>query len=292
MNFEEFKNKLKNLQQGVEKLKENEKKTFKDDRVWYPTLDKAGNAYVLMRFLPQKDPTLEPIVEIHRHAFQINGRWIIEVCPKTKDWNEKCPICEYSNMLFNEGNDFARDVWRKRERWVNVYIKNDKNNPENNGKVFLYKLPVTVYNKIMEKVAPELPEEDPIMIFDFFEGMDFKLKITQKGGYNNYDLSEFTGKIEPIAETEEEMKRIYEQIYDLNEYKQQAIETIKPYNMLKSLLNDALGVEIPKPKNEPKINEDKTNNSSVNKNEPVDDTDIDDVDFDDEDLGDIDDIDF
>jgi len=286
MDFNEFKSKLKNLQAGIEKIKQNEKKGYsKDERIWYPTLDKSGNAYVLLRFLPQKDPTLEPIIEIHRHAFQLNGRWIIEVCPKTKDWSEPCPICEYSNALFNEGNDFARDVWRRRERWVNVYIKNDKNNPENNGKVFLYKLPVTVYNMIMAKVAPEMPEDEPVMVFDFFEGMDFKLKVTQKGGYNNYDLSEFTGKITPIAETEAEMKQIYEQIHDLEIFKQQAIESIKPYDKLKAILNDALGVEIPTQVNRPEVN--KQGKQPKQKEE----VDEDDIDFDD-DLDDIDDVDF
>ena len=282
MDFQDFKNKLKNLNEGIEKLKQNEKVNYgKDERFWYPTLDKAGNSYALIRFLPQKNPSDEPIIEIKQHSFQINGRWIIETCPKTENYQNPCPLCEYSNKLYDEENDFARQVWHKKQKIVNIYVKNDKNNPENNGKVFLYKMPVSIYNAVMAKVAPEIPEDEPIMVFDFFDGMDFKLKVRQKGGFNNYDLSEFTGKITPIVETEDEMKKIYEQIYDLNAYKKEMINSVKSYEELQKILKSALGAS-----SKEKLEKE----SKPTMNESKEDEDIADEDF--SDIDDIDDIEF
>jgi len=160
----------------------------------------------------------------------------------------------------------------------------------------------TLYlNSSLTKKAIDMLMENPY--FDYFEfDANFftkedvmqlaedigkiKMKVTQKGGYNNYDLSEFTGKITPIAETEKEMKQIYEQIHDLEAFKQQAIESIKPYDKLKAILNDALGVEMPTQVNKPET-------TSKPKQQPKQKEEVeeDDIDFDD-DLDDIDDVDF
>jgi len=238
ISFDEFKKKLKASKgEMLENLKkETTSSNFSDDRFYYPQTDKSGNALVRVRFLPQKDPSKSPIALLFRHSFQKDGRWFISYCPKSKDTKEPCPICEYASSVWDDDDPETRKFWRGKERIVNILVKDDKNNPENNGKVFLYKLPATLYNKIMAKIEPEDGEE-PLDVFDFFEGYDFKIKITQKGGYNNYELSEFYSKPTPVAEDEEKMKEIFNAIYDLDEYKSEIVEKIKTYDELKKIFN-------------------------------------------------------
>ena len=68
----------------------------------------------------------------------------------------------------------------------------DPANPENEGKVFLFRYGKKIHDKIMEAVnGDELEGRAGINPFDFWEGADFKLRAKKVDGYPNYDSSEF-----------------------------------------------------------------------------------------------------
>ena len=55
-----------------------EKQSYVDERLWKPELDKSGNGYAIIRFLPAPDGEEMPWVKLWNHAFQgPTGKWYI-----------------------------------------------------------------------------------------------------------------------------------------------------------------------------------------------------------------------
>ena len=100
-----------------------------------------------------------------------------------------------NSRLWNSGVESDKDIARSRKRQTryvsNIMVISDPANPENEGKVFLYRYGPKIFNKIQEAMQPEFQDEEPLNPFDFWSGADFKLKIRKVGGYVNYDKSEF-----------------------------------------------------------------------------------------------------
>ena len=82
---------------------------------------------------------------------------------------------------------------RKRNlRYVaNILILSDPANPENDGTVKLFRFGKKIFDKIMDSMQPQFPDETPINPFDMWKGADFTLKIRKVEGYPNYDTSSF-----------------------------------------------------------------------------------------------------
>ena len=164
-----------------------------DDRLWKPEVDKAGNGYAVIRFLPAPDGEELPWTRMYSHAFQGPGGWYIENSLTTM--NQKDPVSEYNTQLWNSGIDSDKETARKQKRklsyYSNIYVVRDPANPQNEGKVMLYKYGKKIHDKILAAMQPEFEDEEPINPFDFWAGADFKLKIKKVAGYWNYDSSEF-----------------------------------------------------------------------------------------------------
>ena len=109
-----------------------------DDRWWKPEVDKAGNGYAVIRFLPAPEGEDMPWVRIFNHGFQGPGGWYIEESLTTL--NKKDPVSEHNSMLWNSGIESNKDVVRKQKRrlnyYANIYVVKDPSNPANEGKVF------------------------------------------------------------------------------------------------------------------------------------------------------------
>ena len=178
------------LVKEVEKLNSN---SNSDDRLWKPELDKSGNGYAVIRFLPAPDGEELPWAKMYSHAFQGLGGWYIENSLTTI--GQKDPVSEYNRELWNSGNEADKETVRKQKRklsyYANIYVVKDSANPSNEGQVFLYKFGKKIFDKIMEAMQPEFEDETPINPFDFWQGANFKLKIKKVAGYWNYDSSEF-----------------------------------------------------------------------------------------------------
>jgi hypothetical protein len=226
------------LMKKVEKL--NEKGGNSDDRFWKPAVDKAGNGYAVIRFLPAHSNCELPWNQVWSHAFQGPGGWYIENSLTTVGKDD--PVGELNRSLWNSGNDSDKEIARKQKRklsyYANVYVVKDAANPENEGQVKLYKFGKKIFDKITAAMQPEFEDEDPINPFDFWKGANFKLKIKQVAGYWNYDSSEF-GRVEPLMDDDDQLEDIYNKVVDLSEFTSD--DKFKTYDALKKRLDAVLG---------------------------------------------------
>ena len=230
MDFKKFKASQSKLKDSIKKLAQPATNSYADDRFWTMKKDTVGNALATLRFLPQKDPSESPMVLTFRHAFQSAGKWFIEECPHTI--GEKCPVCEHSSAIWNENETEARKHWRSKSYIANILVVKDKANPENEGKVFLYKFGKKIADKILERISDE---DDGVNVFDITNGLDFKLKCTQVSNYNNFDTSSFAFKSTEVADGKEDLQEeIYNQIHELKEFMDPS--KFKSYDVLQKKL--------------------------------------------------------
>ncbi len=225
------------LMKKVEKL--NEKGANTDDRLWKPSVDKAGNGFAIIRFLPAPENCDLPWAQVWSHAFQGPGGWYIENSLTTLGKDD--PVSEFNRGLWNSGVESDKEIARKQKRklsyYSNIYVVKDSTNPENEGKTFLYKFGKKIFDKITAAMQPEFEDDDPINPFDFWQGANFKLKIKQVAGFWNYDSSTFD-KVSPLLDDDKELEKIYDGLYDLNEFT--APDQFKSYEDLSKRLETVL----------------------------------------------------
>ena len=224
----------------VEKLNDTGSKD--DERFWKPVMDKGGTGSAIIRFLPAPEGCDLPWVQVWSHAFQSNGKWMIDNCLTTLGQN--CPVCEANRELWNTGSkdnqNIVRDRKRKLSYFSNIYVVKDPANPANEGRVFLYKFGKKIFDKIMASMQPEFDDEEPINPFDFWKGANFKLKLVKKDGYWNYDKSEFAPST-ALLEDDDELETIYKSLSNLNDFI--APSEFKSYEDLKKRLDYTLGLK-------------------------------------------------
>ena len=217
-----------------------EKKSYVDERLWKPELDKSGTGQAVLRFLPAPDGEELPWVKVFKHAFQgPTGKWYIENSLTTI--GKQDPMSEHNTQLWNSGlesdKELARKQKRKLEYYSNIYVVSDPKHPENEGKVFLFRYGKKIFDKIMASMQPEFEDETPINPFDFWEGANFKLKIRKVDGFWNYDKSEFDS-VSPLADSDEKLDGIWKTQYSLQDFL--APTNFKSYDELKKRLDDVL----------------------------------------------------
>ena len=211
-----------------------------DDRLWKLEVDKGGNGYAVIRFLPAPDGEDLPFVKLYSHAFQGPGGWYIENSLTTL--GQKDPVSEFNSQLWNNGTDAGKDTARKQKRKLtyisNIYVVKDPANPENEGKTFLYKYGKKIFDKLTAAMQPEFEDEEAIDPFDFWQGANFKLKAKNVAGYRNYDSSEFAAT-SALLDDDDAMEAIWKKEYSLAELV--ANDQFKSYDELKTRLGYVLG---------------------------------------------------
>ena len=211
-----------------------------DERLWKPELDKSGNGFAVIRFLPAPDKEEIPWAKLYTHAFQGPGGWYIENSLTTV--GGKDPVSDYNRELWNSGNESDKDVVRKQKRklsyYSNIYVVKDPTNPQNEGKVFLFKYGKKLFDKILEAMQPEFEDESPINPFDFWQGANFKLKIVKMDGFWNYDKSEFDS-VSPLLDDDDALEAIWKKEYSLAAVT--ATDQFKSYEDLERRLKYVLG---------------------------------------------------
>tara|TARA_B100000287_G_scaffold192971_1_gene182169 strand:- start:3566 stop:4456 length:891 start_codon:yes stop_codon:yes gene_type:complete len=242
MDFETLKTSRSNfekLTKAIEsKLDQNDnqsKDKYTDERIWKPELDKTGNGYAVIRFLPAVSGEDMPWTRVWSHAFQGPGGWYIENSLTTL--NQKDPVSEENTRLWNTGVESDKEIARKRKRklsyFANILVVSDPKNPQNEGQVKLFKFGKKIFDKIAEKMSPAFDDEKAINPFDFWEGANFKLKIRKVDGYWNYDKSEFEA-VTKVADSDDAIKAIWEKQYALKPFL--APDNFKTYDELKEKL--------------------------------------------------------
>ena len=231
------------LVKEVEKMNNND--TSGDDRLWKLDVDKSGNGYAVIRFLPAPDGEDLPFVKLYSHAFQGPGGWYIENSLTTL--GQKDPVSEYNTQLWNNGTDSGKDTARKQKRKLtytsNIYVVKDPANPENEGKVFLFKYGKKIFDKLTAAMQPEFEDEEAIDPFDFWQGANFKLKAKNVAGYRNYDSSEFAAQ-SPLLDDDDALEALWKKELSLAEIV--ATDQFKTYEDLKRRLDYVLGNTAPR----------------------------------------------
>jgi hypothetical protein len=217
-----------------------EKKSYTDERLWKPELDKSGNGYAVLRFLPAVHGEELPWAKVYSHAFQgPTGQWYIENSLTTV--GQKDPVSEYNTALWNTGAESDKEIARKQKRklqyYSNVYVVTDPKHPENEGKVFLFRYGKKIYDKLLAAMQPEFQDEKPVNPFDPFSGANFKLKIRKVAGFWNYDTSDFESSSQ-LFEDEAKIEAVCQKAYPLKEFT--AADNFKSYDELKTRLDIVL----------------------------------------------------
>ena len=217
-----------------------ETKSFDDDRIWKPELDKSGNGYAVIRFLPAPDGEDIPWQRMFTHSFQGPGGWYIENSLTTINKND--PVGEVNRRLWNTGSEADKETARRQKRKLsyhtNIYVVADSKHPEREGKVFLYKFGKKIFDKVMEAMQPQFDDEEAINPFDLWKGANFKLKIRKVDGFWNYDKSEFDS-VTPLLDTDEALEKVYQSEYPLKPFHDES--NFKPYTELKEKMERVLG---------------------------------------------------
>ena len=217
-----------------------ETKSFDDERIWKPELDKSGNGYAVIRFLPAPEGEDIPWQRMFSHSFQGPGGWYIENSLTTINKND--PVSEANRKLWNSGSEADKETARRQKRklsyYTNIYVVADPKHPENEGKVFLYKFGKKIFDKIMEAMQPQFDDEQAINPFDLWKGANFKLKIRKVDGFWNYDKSEFEA-VTQLLPSDEELEKVYGSEYPLKPFHEES--NFKSYAELKEKMERVLG---------------------------------------------------
>ena len=232
---------LSSLIKETEKISNPNSFADRDEGYWRPELDKSGNGYAVIRFLPAPEGEELPWARIWNHGFQGPGGWYIENSLTTL--GQKDPVSEYNSQLWNSGIEANKEIARKQKRRLNytsnVYIIKDPANPQNEGQVKLYRYGKKIFDKINDLMNPEFEDESPVNPFDLWEGANFKMKIRKVEGYSNYDKSEFEAP-SALLDDDDRMEEIWNSQTSLKELV--SPDKFKTFDELKTKLDRVLGL--------------------------------------------------
>ena len=226
---------------AVAENKSPEKKSYVDERLWKPELDKSGAGYAVIRFLPAVDGENMPWAKLWNHAFQgPTGQWYIENSLTTLNQND--PVSEMNSAYWNSGIESDKEIARRQKRklqyFSNIYVVSDTRHPGHEGKVFLFRYGKKIFDKIMEAMQPAFEDENPVNPFDFWEGANFKLKIRKVDGFWNYDKSEFEAPSALCDGDDQTLERVWKGEHSLAEKTDPT--NFKSYDELKKRLDTVL----------------------------------------------------
>jgi len=195
-----------------------------------------GNTYTI-RLLPfAKDPK-NTFFHYYNHGWPsfATGQYVQTLSPMT--FGERDPIAEERFKILRTGTEDDKEkvkaIKRIEKYLVNVYVVDDSQNPDNNGKVKILRYGKQLHKIIMEAIEGEDSEEFGPRIFDLGStGVNFKVKCENQGEFPTYVSSRFTsaGK---LALSEDEQKKIYDSTFDLTK-----VFTLKSYDELKQMLDE------------------------------------------------------
>lgn len=248
-----------------------------DERIWKPTRDLAGNGLAIIRFLPKPEGEPSPTVRLYYRSFQgPTGKWYIENDLTTLGQDD--PVNDFNKSLVGtqKYDDLPKKIkdqlslQKRKVKFIsNIYVIKDANNPQNEGKVFLYEYGKFIRSMIDEKLNPQFEGDERFNPFDLWEGAALKLKITTQDVYPNYKKSEWD-KVGPLAD-DDKMEEIYKQCYPLQEFV--SPDKFKSYETLQKKLNDVLGLN-----SKPKIIPEDSPSSSKTESPPWENSSVDDED--------------
>lgn len=264
--FSDFVNKIKQDEEASENSKQSFGKMF-------PKYSQPYDTSYTLRFLPAlKDNDPEEFTRkifFHSIQSQSDGSWKYIVCPWTYE-EKRCPICRIVSKLYasseNEDHEIAYKL-KRQQKWIsNVYVVHDprdsnKDNEEDKttGKVKVLEFGKQIYTKV--KNASDLNSKTGVGagVIDPEDGYEFILKVVKKKEYPNYEESDFSRKSSPLADSDEKIKEILDNVHSLEDYKESkktSIDDIMKFledEMLIDYLEDSEKISLTEKKEESKL---------------------------------------
>lgn len=241
------------LEKNLGKNVNTTKKNYNDDRFWKLSRDENDNGAALIRLIP--DPEGKPFIQLYNHSFfsyesSSKKRWYINNSPQTI--GKECPAINLWAALYNEGSEEgkleAKNFSRGIQFYTNIKVIKDPANPQNEGKIFIWKFGTKLKDKIVAALNPSDTDrsmgEEPKELYNPLTGNNIKLKIQKAAGFLNYDST----TIEPastIYENAEMAKSdILENATKLSEFN--SPEAFETFEELSSKINYVLQSYTPK----------------------------------------------
>jgi hypothetical protein len=167
----------------------------------YPEDGKDGVYKSLVRFIPNVvDPSKSKIHKYYVYlADPSTGKGLSVDCPSTvgKKSVLKDIFWKLKNSSSAADQELAKSFSRKEDYYSLIQIVQDKNRPEMEGKIMLFKFGKKINDMIEAQLKPEYG--GAINPFDLFEGKLFSIHARKVGEWNNYDLCTFVGDKCPIV---------------------------------------------------------------------------------------------
>lgn len=206
-----------------------------------PKLSKDSIYRSIVRFVPNIKNPKKSIIKKYSYWLGLeDGEGFYIDCPSSI--KEPSIIQDTFWKLYKSESAFdkkqAEHIKRKEYYYSYVEIVKDPQRPELEGTIQVFRYPKAVKKLIDAQIQPEATEiemgAEPTNIFDFFNGKDFSLKVTIKGGYWNYEECKFAPTSSPIsikgvkmdnnAESRNVILALYEGVQDLDDF------DFKPWN--------------------------------------------------------------
>jgi len=196
----------------------------------YKTDPKNGKDSIyraVVRFLPNpKNPKQSSMKKLTYWLTDSSGEGGYFDSPKTLDKTAPCIIGDLwwklSQSESAADKKAAENLRRKEYYFSLVQIVKDPQNPDLEGTIQVYRYPKTLKKLLDNQINPDKADIDmgtePCNVFDLFEGKDFNIKVTLKGGYWNYDECKFSEKRTPVEFNDQTIERTKESQTSFMEY--------------------------------------------------------------------------
>lgn len=193
------------------------------EQIFFNVEPKKNNGVdkALIRFIPwYKNPTKSRIKKFSNWLVDENGKGMFIDCPSTI--GEKSPIQEVYWKLKKSENvldqEVAKKLSRKESNFSLIQVVKYENNPELEGKIFIFRYGYKLNKLIQSELQPEIGE--PNNPWNPLNGKVFLLYGTLAAGFNNYDKSKFSNEPSSII--------FNDKTYDgSNEHKVELMEYLK-----------------------------------------------------------------
>ena len=238
-----------------------------DDRFWKPTMkkvegrgDTVGTSRDVIRFLPMGNKDLQliadgkysedfmsPVFVRKHHAFQGPGGWYIQ--ESRAMLGEDCPVYERVKPKWDAAKeadnkaqmDRIKAMFTKEVMIANILVIKDGSNPENNGKVFLFRITKDMKKLLDEAMDPLEEDVESFNPFDADMGHNCNLNLDYSnrviGGktvaVGDYAKVNFNETSSPIADSDEGIEAILDQCHSMLSY----LNDIKSEDELNKMLD-------------------------------------------------------
>lgn len=194
---------------GIDDVKSPEAEKSKGSDIYKPDPKQSKDSIyrAILRLIPNiKDVKKSSIRKYSYWLEDETGSGFYVDCPSSVP-GEKSIIQDTFWKLYKSDSAFdkkqAEKLKRKEYHYMYVFVVKDPQRPELENTIQIARFPRAVKKLIDSQLEPSAEDIEmgiePTNIYDFFEGKDFALKVTLKGGYWNYDESKFLEKSTPIS---------------------------------------------------------------------------------------------